>query len=103
MRVRVCAGLVRLADPVPSTYTLSAVEVMQLLPGRPVDGYAPLNGLAFFVFSPPSDVTTIRIELVSVTGDADLFVNGSPFRPEFITSTNSYRCHCFAVRRVKLQ
>lgn len=92
------AHVCRLPDPVPSTYTLSAVEVMQLLPGRPVDGYAPMNGLAFFVFSPPSDVTTIRIELVSMTGDADLFVNGSPFRPEYIMATDSYRCHCFAVR-----
>jgi hypothetical protein len=80
-------------DTLPFTFELSAVEIIELASGSMVSGTTPEGGLAFYVFRPPSDVTVMRVELVSLTGDADLYVNNAPFRPK-----DFRECNCFKVR-----
>jgi hypothetical protein len=80
-------------DTLSFTFELSAVEIVELGSGSMVSGTTPEGGLAFYVFRPPSDVTVMRVELVSLTGDADVYVNTAPFRPK-----DFMECNCFMVR-----
>ncbi len=97
-RLAICRRYNPASASVGVSYMISAVDVLGLQPGQSVESSAPEGGLALFVFTPPTDVTTIRIELVSVTGDADLYVKDVPFRPDaaqdFIGVSGAGRCPC---------